>query len=319
VLIAAGVAAVCWSAPLADQALHRPGNLVQIARSNTANVQRLGHGGWQAAVNAVGPWPWWLRAPPWERSDSIFVVVARPSRLAIVATAALMLALATLAAVGVRRRRTDATVGALLGLLLTGGVALATTETPERLLFFVLKGIAWAAPASLFVWLVLAWAALQVAPSAWWHRPRTPAVVPTAVVAVAAALAVAHGGSDPRAWASAPSRALMADLEARLDHSGTTLVKLSFRQPFVGLNFHSSVTYGLRRSGYHPVVTRQPFLFDAKLDSWYSPYEHPPDRILELTQGDVAPASRVLARAPLDGAPATVTPRIVLALLRPAR
>ena len=49
VLAGVGVAVVCWSFPLIDQAVHRPGNLVLLVRAATTDQATLGwHTGWHA-------------------------------------------------------------------------------------------------------------------------------------------------------------------------------------------------------------------------------------------------------------------------------
>jgi hypothetical protein len=320
-LISVAVVLVCWSAPLVDQAVYRPGNLVQVLRTATASEPRFGAtGGWHAAVNAVGPWPWWSSPPPWERTDAILTVIARPSAAAVTVSAVLVVALVAIATIGVRRRRVDVVAAGGLALLLAGGVALAATNTPARLSFSVLKAVAWAAPASLFVWLVVAWGALELAAPARLRGSRPPAALVAALTALAAGLAVAHGGSDPLLWASGPTRTLVADLDAGLGRPGTSLLNARFAQPFVGFNFHSSVAYQLRRRGYHLVVTDQPFRFDDKLGSAYMARKHPPETTIELRQGEAVRARglRVLGRVPIPGAPADVRPRLITVSVRPA-
>ena len=64
------VGLVCWSAPLLDQVVHRPGNLVALERTARAHQPTVGPAsGWRAAVRAVGVPAWWQRRarPPFER------------------------------------------------------------------------------------------------------------------------------------------------------------------------------------------------------------------------------------------------------------
>ncbi len=65
-IVTAAVALVCWSAPLIDQAVHRPGNFVLLVRSATGDEPTLDpslplmpltqliswHGRWRAATTA---------------------------------------------------------------------------------------------------------------------------------------------------------------------------------------------------------------------------------------------------------------------------
>ena len=64
VIAALAVALVCWSAPLVDQAVNSPGNMVLIARAVTSDKATVGFDpAWRAAVHTVGVVPWWLQDP----------------------------------------------------------------------------------------------------------------------------------------------------------------------------------------------------------------------------------------------------------------
>ena len=88
VLATAVVLLVCWSAPLAEQVTHRPGNLVLVARAAGADRRILGrHAGWHATARMVGVVPWWLRdpRPPFLR---LVDLLGRPPALTIVSAPA---------------------------------------------------------------------------------------------------------------------------------------------------------------------------------------------------------------------------------------
>ena len=64
-MIAAAVVLVaCWTAPVIEQATHRPGNAVLLARAASTDEPKLGmSAGLHAVVRTVGGRPWWIREP----------------------------------------------------------------------------------------------------------------------------------------------------------------------------------------------------------------------------------------------------------------
>ncbi len=185
------VGIVCWSFPLVEQAIHRPGNLVLLARATTSDQPKLGPAaGGRALVRAVGVPPWWLRG---ER-DSLGRVLdlsKDPAPLAFVTSVPVVLGLVALVVVGRRRRRPDVMSAALIGLVLCATLAFTASSGPEKA--FVTTGYAlwWASVAGMWVWLVLAWGALSLgipAQRAARLRGRPAVMVGLGVVGLVAAL-----------------------------------------------------------------------------------------------------------------------------------
>jgi hypothetical protein len=314
------VAVVCWSAPLLDQAIHRPGNLVHIVDTVTTHEPRFGtSGGWHAAVRAVGVRPWWLAQPAWNEPLAINLVTVRPRLRNIVSAILIIAALAAAAVVGVRRRRLDMTAVAMLALLLTAAIVVATRSTPSRLSFSVLKGIGWASPAGMFTWLALAWsygvllarparnvvARLEL-PSGLRAAASSP-VAGLAVTALVAGIVAIGSGSDRFQSTFGPVGDIDSHLDLGVPKSTPVLVRTRFASPFVAFRYHTALVYQLRRDGYRPVLdVPGAFSLVDKLGASYSANRHRPDRTVYLEQVDQPPrraGSRVLARISLPPAP----------------
>src|SRR5262249_2585392 len=63
-LAALAVGVVCWSAPIADEIAHRPGNLSLLATAATSRKDTEGvRVGWRALSQAIGVVPRFVRAP----------------------------------------------------------------------------------------------------------------------------------------------------------------------------------------------------------------------------------------------------------------
>jgi hypothetical protein len=321
------VALLCWSAPLLDEALHQPGNLVQIARTTTAGEPRFGiSGGWHAAVKAIGARPWWLETPKWTDALSFVEVTERPSTVAIVTSVLMIAGLSAVALQGLRLRRLDFTAGASLALLLTAAVLLVMMSTPSRLGLSVLKGVGWASPAGMFAWLVLGWsAAVLLQPAGRRAMGRIRALSPAArrapwpalglaVTAIAGLLVALGERADARfQWTYEPVSDVTSHLDAGISDSGPLLVSAEFAGPFNAFRFQTAIVYQLRRRGYRVVVpTPGLFAMADKLGADYSTARHPPRNAIYLDQTEhpaSRPGERVLGRVALPDAPADVSPR----------
>ncbi|HEY3189007.1 MAG TPA: hypothetical protein VGJ70_16100 [Solirubrobacteraceae bacterium] len=131
---AVAVGLVCWSAPLVDQVVHRPGNMVLLGRAVTAHQEKVGSGpAWRATVHAVGVMPWWLQEPRVGLARVIDLVVD-PGAVAIASAALILAALVALIVVAARRGRGDVVAGCALGLVVAAAAALVTAA------FLVLGG-----------------------------------------------------------------------------------------------------------------------------------------------------------------------------------
>jgi hypothetical protein len=277
-------------------------------------------------VRAVGVPPWWLRAPraPFSRVGD---VNDSPGALSI-ATAALVLALlATTAAISLRRGRRDLAAAALIALALMGALLLVTASTPntQNLFAVIAYTIWWAAPAGMFVWLVLGYAAV-VAIAAGRRRefdalrgrvPGAAGRVPVAAVAgLAAAVAVGvlvavEERPDRLEKAFHPAGTIIDRVRGSAQAGHTVLIAGSPTE--MGENLLGSVAYALRRSGVPFVVESLP-----GIGTRYSPASHPHDSTLTVEErrpgvGALpvpAPAAnaREIARVTLSGVPADAPP-----------
>jgi hypothetical protein len=263
-------------------------------------------------VRAVGLPPWWLRAPrpPFGRVTD---VLEAPSGLSI-ATAALALALlAAAAAAALRSGRRELAAAALMALALMVALGLVTASTPSSANLFAVIAytIWWAAPAGMFVWLVLGYAAVVFA------RGRVPSPVPPRRVALATAAgvlglgalgAVVAAAEEPDRLENAfdPARTIVERVRAETPRDGTVFITGSPTE--MGENLQGSVAYGLRRSGVPFVVSSLP-----GIGTRYDPLRRAHDRVLTVTErpaaGSAAPATaREIARVTLAGVPADAPP-----------
>jgi hypothetical protein len=125
------VGLVCWSGPLIDQAVNRPGNLVQLARAAQSDEPTLGLGiGARAVVRATGVPAWWLR-PPRGALQRIADLDTSPGPLAISSSVLVLVGFMAVAVAGWRRRRRDLLAAGTLGLVVCAAIALATASVPS--------------------------------------------------------------------------------------------------------------------------------------------------------------------------------------------
>jgi len=154
------VTAVCWTAPAIDQIEHSPGNLAMIVRTAEHRGPTLGSTvGWNALVRSVGVRPWWLYVPrsEWDRK---YDVRATPGHVARSSTIALLVALGAAGLIGAFRRRFDLAAAALIGLGMSGAIALQAASNPAGTLLAETLGYTmwWGSELGFWVWLILAWA-----------------------------------------------------------------------------------------------------------------------------------------------------------------
>jgi hypothetical protein len=179
-LAALVIVVACWAPPAIDQIENRPGNLAMIVRTAEHGGAKLGASvGWHAVVRSVGVRPWWLYVPAseWQRK---YDVLAKPGKLAVDSTLALLAALVLVAAIAAAARRFDLAAAALIGLGLCAVAGLQVALNPATQLLAETLGYTlwWASELGFWVWLVLAWAmwlgaaaATRRAVSRW--RPRS--------------------------------------------------------------------------------------------------------------------------------------------------
>jgi hypothetical protein len=284
------VAAACWTPPLIDQLQGKPGNLTNVVRAATAHTPKLGGAvGWHAVVRAVGVPPWWLRDPasPWNRK---FEVREATSTLATVSAILILVALLTVAAIGVLRRRAELWSGAVIALLLCAGLYTVAAATPTKRVLAETLGYTmwWGSPAGMFVWVMLAFSAVAIISELALPRMRIPAFASAAAAAAivtGAAAAVAVGErSDYHLPEYGPLAKLYAGLERGVPEHRT--VKLLGYLGTRTFRFKMAARYAMVRRGIRPLSPG----IDVRLGSWYDLDHHRYDCVVYVKDGITSPA-----------------------------
>jgi len=289
------VLALCWIAPLAEELIHRPGNVERIVRSGLTDKPTLGaKAGLNGVLRAVGMPPWWLRGPrtPFER---VADVNFSPPAATTVGALFVLLALAVLTALALARQRRDLAAAGGLALAMMPALAVVTASTPTTGILFGSVGYSlwWASPAGMFAWLALGWLAarllLPLRSPAW---ARSPGPVAAGVVAVTAvALSVAAGaGPDRLEGAWKPADRLLAALRHEAP-PGT--LRVTGPKTTLGFELQGGAVLTLRQRGPRPLSSL------PGVGTPYDPRRHPHDGVVRV--GDRRPAGRVIARATLSG------------------
>ena len=318
-LATAAVLLVCWSLPIADEILHRPGNMERAARAAIADEPRFGgEAGSHSVARTVGVPPWWLRQPRGvQRLDDVWNA---PGALTIASAVVVLIALAAVAVIALRRRRTELAAGALIALLLSVSVGIVTASVPSEggLVLLIGYAIWWAAPAGMFAWLILGLAAAPVLARAPLPRPRSAWAAAAGVVVVAAlgTLVAARGKTDPVERTYGPMRSVVDGVRDAAPRDGTVLVT---GPPALYFDAHAAVTYALRSDGVRFVSSGLFGLGDS-----YDPQQHRHTAVIEIAEASRPrpPGTRVIARARLREISASPPPeaaeRMVEVRLGPA-
>jgi hypothetical protein len=297
VVAALAVALVCFSAPAIEQAIHRPGNVVRLAKAAAADDPTLGYEmGLHTLVRAVGIPPWWLRDPtiPIERVGE---VSNAPGAGSIASAAFVLAGLVAVCVVGRRRRRPDLLAAGVLALLLCAAIVFASASTPRSSFAGVGYTMRWMSPAGMWVWLGLGWSAVVVLPRvrapAW--RPRRALVSIACVGVVGAAGAFVAIRGEAREEPFAEMRTIAEHLDRELPAGPITRVD-ALASPdtfFMALDFQAGIVYWLRREG-RPVLAPE---MAEVLGSRYGTDGPEAEQLLRVNVATPPPeGARVLAR-----------------------
>jgi hypothetical protein len=253
--VAAGLAVglICWSAPLVDQIVNRPGNLQLLIRAAQADEPTLGIGvGRRALVRAVGIPPWWLGG---SRSsvERVSDLSSRPSTLAVASTLLTLGGLAAVSLIGWRRRRGDVLAAAALALMLCAALVITASSIPRTSVITVGYALWWAAPAGMFVWMALIWSVVVLRPASTLRArrlPFEPAAAAGLALAAAAGIVVALS-AEPRDRPFDQLREVTDHIGAALRDSESARVDATFGEGgfFIGRAFQFGTIYALRRQG----------------------------------------------------------------------
>ena len=306
VVVAALALLLCWSLPIAEQAVRRPGNLVLIARVATSDVDRFGwEAGWHSVEHAVGVPPWWLREERDELARLADVGFA-PGALTTVSALAVLAALAAALAAALRRGRRELAAGLAIALALCVALAAVTARSPTEHNLFVTIGYTlwWASVAGAFVWVMLVWAAVDLVRSPPRVEAARRAVLAAGVAAVAAIGVLVSTGErpDPRQSGYRPIGHLVERVRDAVRPGPT--VRLDGPSPASGLSAGpgpdvvAAIAYELRRDGVD-FVTDDVIGIGHRYDP--APRRYP--RMLRVTDAgpDRPDAGRVIARAVIRG------------------
>jgi hypothetical protein len=254
VLISAGVAVVCWVAPVVEQVIHPPGNFVTVLRSIGNQGPTLGAtAGWRAVERAVGIPPWWL-VPRQSVGDRLYDLFHPASTLSALSTVIVLLALAGLAATGLRKHRDDVVAAAVSALMLSVALGSVASSTPSGHLLFLTVGYTlwWGSVAGMWAWLALGWGLATILPrerlAASPQRARGAAAAAMAALVIAVVLVSAAQRPDLNRSEYAPVRRLTAQLLARLSPGGMVALERSM-QGFGTYDVETALLYQLRRRG----------------------------------------------------------------------
>ncbi|HEX8854401.1 MAG TPA: hypothetical protein VF752_02280 [Thermoleophilaceae bacterium] len=311
-LAAVAVTLVCWSAPIADQIEHHPGNLSLIAQRATASgpTQGAQKGRW-ALERAVGVPPRWLRSPT--RGSGQLALVSGgdygDTRLSDVSQApsagqtgsaiALLAALLVVIALAAWRRRGDLVAGAAIAVVLCVALVEDVAKTPITASNTLGYSIWWGSIVGMWAWLILGWSAwsllTETVPRGW--RLRVPAMARAlglaAVAAVATALALGQG-ADTHAPYYRPLSAVAGALDRAIPPQTTVGL---VQRGGVAVPIEPAIRYTLRIHGVRALgafASRRPGawyeLDHRRVNSWVSVNGDRPSRF--------RPA-RVVARAVL--------------------
>jgi hypothetical protein len=305
---AAVVALICWSGPIIDEVIHRPGNIVAIARSLGHAGPRAGLGtGWHVLVRALGIPPWWLRARS-SVGDQLSDAFRSPGVLSDLSCVVFLIALAALVVLGIRRREPTSAAGAALALVLCAALTAAPASTPTRNLLGLTLGYTlwWGAPAGMFAWLVLAWGYARLLAGLIGRpviRPGAQApVVALALLAtgLAAALTAVAEGQDLNQGQYRPARSLISQVLAHVPKITSVALERD-SGTYAAYNYEAGLLYALRRDGKRVVSADLAVL----LSSWYAAPAH-----LPLALGVVGGAARggvvIASAADASGSPVRV-------------
>jgi hypothetical protein len=314
------VVVVCWILPVAEEAVHRPGNVERIVQAGTAGKQTFGvASGWHSVVRAVGTPPWWLK-PPRAPFTRIAEVIEPPTALSTATAIVVLLALAGVALAAFRSRRRELAAGALLALGLVVSLFAVTASTPSGgPLFAVISyTIWWASPAGMFAWLALGFGAvtlllrrarrLRTALARW-----APAAG-FAMVLVVGVLVAAGEKRDRLEGLFGPARAIADRAVAGAPRSGTVFITGDPGE--VTTDLQGALAYALRDHGIPFVVSSLP-----GIGTRYDPARTAAGTVLTVTSRPPPGGVRVIAHEVVENVPADAPPgrRTVYVTLAPAR
>lgn len=277
------VGLVCWSAPLVDQAIHRPGNMHLLLRGAGSGQPRVGaDGALKALVRGVGIPPWWLRDQQ-SAAARFQELGAKPSPLAVASCVAILAGVALVTLLGLRRRRRDVAAAGCTALTLCAALVLVPALTPSGHLIPTLAYmLQWGAPVGMFAWLALAWGAGTLWRPAWRPRAARPSLLAYAglgLVALVGLGVAAATGSDRQESRYGPIRSLASRLGSDLPDGSSVRVDITRGSSgsVHAFDVQTGSVYALRQHGFSVTAPSMKRL----LGHWYAEQRRL-DHVLEL-------------------------------------
>jgi hypothetical protein len=309
------VVAVCWCLPLAEEAVHRPGNVERIVEAATAVKQSYGaSGGARTVVRAVGATPGWLEGPrtPFGR---VAEVIQDPLPFAIATAVLVLVLLGGLAVAALRSGRRDVAAAAVLALALMVSLFAVVANSPSGNPLFATISYTtwWASPAGMFAWIVLGFGAVTLL-----SRGRRPAgrfagasaVAGIAAVAAVGAVVAAGQNRDRLETMFRSARSIADRVRADAPRDATLLVTGDTSE--IGIAMQSAVAFAMRDEGLRFVNSSL-----LGLGTRYDPDSRPHDMVMTVTEhptpGAPVFARQLLVNVPADGPPSRRTFYVTLA------
>lgn len=242
---------VCWSGPLVDEVIHRPGNVEVVVGGAFSHEAKLGiAAGWKTVAHAYGLAPWWLgRAEGAFRIKSDVTGPLDPARS--VTAALVLLGLVAAVVLGLRRARRDIALVALMPLILAIALGANASSTPIRQELTISYTLRWGAFAGMAGWILLGWCALRLWRPEFSARAAPGLAVPAIVALVG--FAVALEAAPDRLHADYPRlKAAEHAVVVAMKGSGTVRVDARGGTTVADYDFPLALVAALRRDG-HPV------------------------------------------------------------------
>jgi hypothetical protein len=313
-LVTLGVVAVCWSFPLVEEVVHRPGNVERIVEVASSAKPTFGAGaGVHSVVHAIGLPPWWLQGPR-DSFERVSEVAYAPRISAFLTAGVVLIGLTAIVVFGLRRGRRDLAVAALLALSLMLALGAGTASTPTGGILFGVVGYTlwWASPAGMFCWLVLGYGVAVGSRLgdrlSTLHRPPAARATLAGVVGVALIGTVVASSLSADPFASSFTRIHRLVNAARdAAPTGETVV-IDGSRTALASEIKGAVAYGLRDRGVRFLSADPP-----GIGTRYDPALHPHRGGLNVLVGaeTLTPPGRVVAREvlPPDAPGTRRTPR----------
>jgi hypothetical protein len=291
---------VCWALPLAEEVVHRPGNMERIVQAATAGERKYGPAaGLHSVVRAVGVPPWWLGHPlaPFTR---VAEVLNGPGAFTTITGVLVLVLLLAVGAFGYRR---DLAVPAAtaVGLMAALFVVTATTPGGAPLFLSISYTIWWASFAGMFAWLVLFHAAVVLVR---WRLPRLGfrwSYAGAVAVAAAGILVALDLGRDRLHGMFRPASSIADRVVAAVPPSAVVFVRGDNSE--LAFDLEGAIAYRLRDQGVGFVTGSLP-----GIGTRYDPVRHPHTMTVSVTGRPPRPGERLVSRVTFVNVPSDAPP-----------